>query len=196
VGAGIALVTAIDVEGFFASRALAGSFTVANLGTLSAWGAPAAARTAVVAEGTGFVPAAPGTQIDGTSVVLDQISPRILDLSVYYDPDTLEPVASGGNQLVFVSFDDVAGAPPGIASGEVAWGLAGTRNDGETTTAGTYTTRGVEVSDLSAVAGVDLGGSAGRLRFSLRPPSAANRIVFFAESLGTFATGYALPAEE
>jgi hypothetical protein len=52
----------------------------------------------------------------------------------------------------------------------------------------------VEVTDLNTVAGNDLGGSAGRLRFSLRPPSAANRIIYFAESLGTFATGYALPA--
>jgi hypothetical protein len=51
------------------------------------------------------------------------------------------------------------------------------------------------VSDLSTVAGVDLGGSAGRLRFSIRSPSAANRIIYFAESLGTFATGYALPAK-
>jgi hypothetical protein len=194
--AGVALVTAVDGEGPFASRVLAGSFTVANLSTSSAWGAPAAARTAVRSEGNSFVPVAPGTQIDGTTVVLDQISPRTLDLSVYYDPDTLEPPASGGNQLVFVSFDDVAGEGLSIVGAEVAWGLAGTRSNGETTTAGTHTTSGVEVTDLESVAGVDLGGSAGRLRLSLRPPSAANRIVYFAESLGTFATGYALPAEE
>ena len=195
-GAGIALVTATNDEGLFASRSLAGSFTVANLGTLSAWGASAAARTAVQANGGRFVPVAPGTQIDGTTVVFDQISPQTLDLSVYYDPNSLEPVASGGNQLIFISFDDVAGGPPAIASGEVAWGLAGTRSNGDTTTAGTHTTRGVEVTDLNTVAGNDLGGSAGRLRFSLRPPSAANRIIYFAESLGTFATGYALPAQE
>jgi hypothetical protein len=197
-GAGIALVTAVDAEGgAVTSAALAGSFTVANLGTLSAWGAPAAARAAVELDGGQYVVnGTAGEPIDGTSLVFDQISPRTLDLSVYYDPDTLEPAASGGNQLVFVSFDDVAGNALSVVPGEVAWGFAGTRSDGTTTTAGTHTTTGVEVTDLESVAGTDLGGSAGRLRFSLRPPGAANRIIYFVESLGTFATGYALPAEE
>jgi hypothetical protein len=198
VGAGIAVVTAVDAEGgAVTSAALAGSFTVANLGTLSAWGAPAAARAAVEESGGQYVVSGTaGEPIDGTTLVFDQISPRTLDLSVYYDPDTLAPVASGGNQLVFVSFDDVDGNALGIVPGEVAWGLAGTRSDGTTTTAGTHTTTGVEVTDLEAVAGSDLGGSGGRLRFSLRPPAAGNRIIYFVESLGTFATGYALPAEE
>lgn len=196
-GAGIALITAVDDEGApIASGAVAGSFTVANLATLSAWGAPGAARAAVVPRDGEYVVSSDGSVIDGTTIVFDQISPRTLDLSVYYDPDTLAPAPSGGNQLIFVSFDDVDGKGLGIVPGEVAWGLAGTRSDGTTTTAGTHTTTGVEVTDLEAVAGSDLGGSAGRLRFALRPPGAANRIIYFVESLGTFATGYALPAEE
>jgi len=195
-GPGVAIATAVDGAGApFASRALAGNFTVANLATQSAWGSPAAARIAVQQTDSTWTTVAPGTTIDGTTVVFDQITPENLDLSVYYNPATLQPVEDGGNQLIFVSFDDTAKSALGIASAEAAWGLSGSRNDGQITTAGTFTTSGVQVSDLSSVAGVDLGGSAGRLRFSIRPPSASNRFIYFAESLGTFATGYALPAE-
>jgi len=192
--AGVAFATAVDAGGApIASGALAGNFTVANLATSSAWGGPAAAREAWRREGLAFVDAEPGAIIDGVNVVLEQIAPTAVDLSVYYDPASLEPAAAGGNQVIFVSFADVSGLPGGAARQGSSWQIRATRNDGGEISASTHQTEGVEVSHLAALVGPGVEGAAGSLRL-WTDAGAANRLVFFQESLGTFATGYLLPA--
>src|SRR5205085_3148104 len=63
--AGVAFVTAVDTAGApLVTRALTGSFTIANLQTGAAWGSVAAARSAVKVEATD--PARPSAQ-SGTS---------------------------------------------------------------------------------------------------------------------------------
>jgi hypothetical protein len=52
---------------------------------------------------------------------------------------------------------------------------------------------GVQQSDLLAIGGAQVAGASGGIRFDAAD-GAGNRMVFFAESLGTFATGYLLPA--
>ena len=73
-----------------------------------------------------------GTPIDGTAIRLELLQPDTLDLAVYYDPDTLEPVADGGNQVILVSFADLADASGGAMAAPFAWDVAVTRNDGTT----------------------------------------------------------------
>lgn len=191
-GPGLAVAYAVDASGLpIVSRALAGNFTVANLATESAWGAPGAARSARLARG-GESPS-PGTVIDGAALLLDQIRPDAVELAVYHDPDTLESASAGGNQLVFVSFDDVAGRAPEVRGAAMRWVATATHNDGDALAAAAFDTSGVTVSHLEAVVGRGVRGAAGHLELTARTPWAGNRLVFFAQSLGTFATGYLLP---
>lgn len=184
--AGIALVTAVSAGEPVVSRALSGSFTVANLATSSAWGAPAAARAA---HSAGGAPAL-GTTIDGSQVVLQAFAPRAADLAVFYDPDSLAPAELGGNQVVLISFD-AAGVEP--APGETTWRIRTTRNDGSLVSDVSRTFGGVAVQDLASLAGDEVRGAAGRMHFRVTGDAARNRLAYFVESLGTFATGYLLP---
>jgi hypothetical protein len=185
---GAAFVSAIDEAGEArVSRALAGSFTVANLATGSAWGAPAAARRAVVVDGGQVTTPALGTAIDGDLVRLQRIRPTGLDLAVYYDPTTLEPAEIGGNQLVLLSFDG-DGAP--VAASTV-WQLDAHRSDGVAFSAAPITVSGVSLTHVTALLGEAAEGAAGSIHFATED-GAHNRLVFFVQSIGTFATGYLL----
>ena len=197
-GPGVAFATAVDSVGRpVASHALAGNFTVANLGTESAWGAPAVARVALRSTGgNGFAPANPGDEVDGTSVFFEPLRPRTAELSVYYDPATLEASELGGNRVIFVSFDDVSADPLAAVAGQTTWRLVGTRSDGATTTGGAYSTAGVDPTHLEALVGSAVRGSAGSLHLEVEGATDSNRVVYFVESLGTFATGYSLPTSE
>lgn len=204
---GVALAFAVNGSGAaLVSRALTGNFTVANLATGSAWGAPAAARSALEfpmpvepASGEGpsgvpYVEPPLGTIINGTTVFLQPIQPQRLDLAAYYDPNDLEPVAESGNQLIFLSFADVSGATYSATPASTSWGVHAVRNDGTLIADTTYGLSGVNVSDLASVAGSGVNGASGSIEFSaLSSPPAVTRLIFFAEALGTFGTGYLLP---
>jgi hypothetical protein len=188
--AGAAFVSAVDDGGqALVSRALAGSFTVANLVTGSAWGAPAAARRAVAVDDEDVTTPALGAAIDGALIRLQRIRPSALDLAVYYDPATLEPAAIGGNQLLLLSFDDDSDGTPVAAP--TIWQLDAHRADGSALTAEPTTVSGVSVSHVAALLGDAAEGSAGSIHFSTED-GAHNRLVFFVQSIGTFATGYLL----
>lgn len=187
--AGAAFVVAIDdAASPVVTRALGGSFTIANLTTGSAWGAPAAARRAVASGATSTLPA-PGTPIDGDDVRLRGIRPARVGLSVYYDPSTLEPAALGGNQLVFLSFDDDGATPVAAVT---TWSVDGRRSDGSGFASDDVAVSGVLLSHLEEIVGSAASGAAGSITFDTAG-GATSRLVFFSESLGTFATGYLLP---
>ena len=189
---GLAVATAVDgAGGAIAAGTLAGNFTVANLTLGSAWGAPAIARHARVVASGARAPV--GASIDGRDVVLEAVRPAAVELATYFAADTLDRPEAGGNQLIFVSFDDVAGAVPEVASAAMRWVVDGTSGDGMPIAAPAVDTGGVEVSHLEEVLGDAAAEASGRLELVARTPSADIRLVFFAQSLGSFATGYLLP---
>lgn len=188
---GLAVATAVDDEGgAIASGALAGNFTVANMTLGSAWGAPAIARRSRVVATGSRAPA--GVAIDGKVVVLETQRPGAVELATYFAADTLDRPEAGGNQVIFVSFDDVEGFPPEVASAAMRWSVDGTRNDGTPIGAPAIDTSGVEVTHLEELLGSAASDVSGRFELVARTPSADNRLVFFAQSLGSFATGYLL----
>jgi len=199
---GVAIATAVDHAGkAIVTRALSGNFTVANLQVSSAWGAPAAARSAVFSGGP-FLRALPissipdtGTVIDGTTVVLPAIQPTNAHLAVYYNPETLAPASLGGNQLIFIAFEDVPGEVYSAQVAATTWSVTANRNNGAPIgPIDAFVAGGVSVSDLVSVAGTDVNGASGSMSFNTLPSAAAvNRFIFFTETLGTFATGYLLP---
>ena len=195
---GVAMAFAVDGGGSpVVTRAITGNFTVANLLTGSAWGSPAAARAAL--RNTGGTLSLPtiGTAIDGSSVFLPPIAPNLVDLAVYYDPESLAPVANGGNEVIFVGFTDVPGAAYTAVAATVDWTLQATRGDGTPIGGGTFTATGVEVKDLETLAGPGVNGAAGSMQFGATAVvTPTTRLVFFAEALGTFGTGYLLPTLE
>ena len=190
--AGVAFATGVNEVGTaVVTGALGGNFTVANLATGSAWGAPAAARSAV--NGDGSFPAL-GSVIDNQTVSLRPIRPTGLELAAYYDPDDLAPTMLGGDQLIFVNFEDVAGLPLRAQLATTDWNVFATRADGSTIANTAFTATGVVVTNLATVLGTDVGGSSGSIRFtSFVFGERQTRLIFFAESLETFGTGYLLP---
>jgi hypothetical protein len=199
---GIAFATAVNDAGqSIVSRGLVGNFTVANTTTGSAWGSPAAARSAIHPPAPGATACSPkapaptlGTVVDGGTVLFAPIQPATADLASYYDPATLAPVELSGNQLIFLSFVDVPGPAYAAAAAPTKWGFSGVRNSGEGIPAATVNVSGLVVSDLVSVAGAGIGGSSGALTFTADASSAPlTRLIFFTETLGTFSTGYLLP---
>ncbi|MEB2283159.1 MAG: hypothetical protein OZ922_00615 [Myxococcales bacterium] len=189
---GVAFATVIDGSGTgITSWALSGNFTVANLATGSAWGAPALARSAVHDDGT--FPS-PGSIIDNTVVSLPAICMPGLELAAYYDPDALAPSDDGGNQLIFLSFEDVAGTPLGVQSATTDWSVYGLRSNGSLLANTGFSGTGVVVTNLVTVLGADPSGSSGSILFESTPYCGRRTsLIFFAEALGTFGTGYLLP---
>lgn len=188
---GVALATTVNGEGQpIASGSLAGNFTVANLLTGSAFGAAGAARSALDGNGD---PLPLETVIGTQSGILQQIRPRTALLAAYYDPATLAPAANGGNQLIFINFGDTY-APFGAESGSTTWNVFATSSNGIGFPDRVLTVGGVSVTDLASVLGPGVNGAGGGITFGAESESpGVNRLVFFAEALGTFGTGYLLP---
>jgi len=159
--ASVALATPVDLARHqpITTSAMIGSFTVANLLTGSAFGSPAAARSASRRDGS----TQNGEVIDGATYILQQIRPDSARLVGYYDPASLAPVANGGNQLIFVNFEDSYGPAFGATIGGTTWTAFATRSDGVALPPATFISNGVTVSDLASVAGPGVNGSAGSL---------------------------------
>lgn len=190
--AGVAIATTVNGAGEpIATGSLAGNFTVANLLTGSAFGAAGAARSALDAAGD---PLDSETVIGPQNGVFQLIQPRTALLAAYYDPATLAPAANGGNQLIFVNFVDRYESTYGAAIGSTSWNVFGVSSNGIGFPDNKLTTAGVVVTDIAAVLGAGANGSAGGITFIAESGDpGANRLVFFAEALGTFGTGYLLP---
>lgn len=188
---GVAIATAVNLSGQpIATRALTGNFTVANLLTGSAFGAAGAARSAVGDGG----PLDVGQVIGLENGVLQNIRPSGVLLAAYYDPASLAPVSASGNQLIFVNFEDTYTPTYGASIGSTTWTAIATRGNGAGISNNLFTANGVTVTDLASVAGPGVNGAAGSLTFTSNAISPGlNRLVYFAESLGTFGTGYLLP---
>lgn len=189
------------------TRAVAGNFTIANLATNSAWGAAGAARHAFVdpavvtaSEAAPLAPPTPveppyGVPIDGIHVWFQPIQPTDLDLAAYYTPNLLAPAASGGNQLIFLSFADAPGTPYTATPSSTAWNVRASRSNGTQFPVTSFGAAGVVVTDLASVLGPSVEGSAGGIAFSALPTTErVTRLIYFAEALGTFGTGYLLPS--
>lgn len=188
---GVAFATFLDSDGRpISTGAMVGSFTIANLLTGSAFGAPAAARTAFRSNGLSNK----GDLIDGVIATFQRISPDTARIAGYYDPTSLAPPTIGGNQLIFVNFEDSYAPAFGAASGSTTWDVFASRSDGFLLPRQVFTAAGVSVSDLASVAGAAVNGAAGSLTLVAQVGSpTVNRLVYFAESLGTFGTGYLVP---
>ena len=191
-GAGVAIATTVDGSlRPIATAALAGNFTVANLLTGSAFGASGAARSALDDEG---IPLIDETVIGPETGVLQAIRPNTALLAAYYDPATLAPAANGGNQLVFVNFVDNYGESYTAASAFTRWNVFASASNGTAFPDGILTTEGVVVTTLQSILGPGANGSAGGITFVADDATiGVNRLVYFAEALGTFGTGYLLP---
>lgn len=134
-----------------------------------------------------------GTTVDGAAVLFRPIQPLALDLAAYYDPNDLAPVDRSGNQLIFVSFADVPSPTYTATPASTTWGVVATRNDGMSIASTTFGASGVNVTDLASVVGAGVNGASGSIRFEAVPSvNPVTRLVFFAEALGTFGTGYRL----
>jgi hypothetical protein len=192
---GIAVASVLDASGFpiHFAQALAGNFTVANLATGSAWGSPAAGRSAI--QLSNQQPPANGTIVNGSLVIYQLIEPTSLALAAYSNPEFLSPVQDHGNQLLFVNFKDGVGAGSPLTAATTNWGMIVTRGpEGEILGAAVEVT-GVVERDLVSILGTEVNGSSGGGGFDINSGGTenANRLIFFVQALGTFGTGYLLP---
>lgn len=171
---------------------LTGNFTVANLATGSAWGAPAAARSARYAIDGALVPL--GEVVDGVNIVYQSLQPQTLTLAAYYDPRTLAPVAAHGNQVIFVNLKNAATKGASVTAGSTTWTVDGAGQEGALPIFTTVTVNGVTEMDLVSLVGEAANGGPGRFFFNTADTDIGeSRLIFFVQSLGTFGTGYLLP---
>jgi hypothetical protein len=193
---GVAFATIVDELGnpIHVSESLMGNFTVANLATSSAWGGPALGRSARLAADDSEP--TDGTVVDGTTVAYQTIQPFLLPLGTYYDPRSLAPVEAHGNQLIFVNFIDSTGVGSPVTSASTTWSILATKGeDGQLVRNTPITVSGVTEFDVVTLFGEGANGSAGGAAFlTADRPAGLSRLIFFVQSLGTFATGYLLPA--
>ncbi|MBM4245218.1 MAG: hypothetical protein FJ148_15620 [Deltaproteobacteria bacterium] len=193
--AGLAVVTPVasagNLQPIVPPRPLIGGFTLANLALGAGFGQNPFARFAVTGGGQ---PAAPGSNVDGSSVRYERFTPGVLAIPAYFNPDTLSSPQNDGNRVLLAAFTDQYGVPFDVdplttgytATFFNAGGLKITEQAGQLT--------GVLPSDLQALAGsANIGGSSGKVFFSV---DAGNGNVFglFAQSVGTFAAGQSMPA--
>jgi hypothetical protein len=135
-----------------------------------------------------------GTVIDGANVLLPPIQPSAADLAVYYNPDSLAPAELGGNQVIFVTFEDGVGVPFHAARGDTEWTLDAVRDTGVPIKTKPLQTSGVAVTDLVTLLGSGARGQRGSIIFEAEAsPKRLTRLVYFTQTLGTFGTGYLLP---
>jgi hypothetical protein len=194
---GIAIASILNEQNLpIHNRVLQGNFTVANLATGSAWGSPAAGRSA-----RDFIGREPpiGTIVDGVSTKYQIIQPDALVLATYYNPQTLAPVADHGNQLIFVNFLDGIGDGVGVSApltpASTNWLFFVRRGADGTATSAQVEVSGVTERDLVSVLGTEANGTPGGGGFVRGAGTEnANRFIFFVQSLGTFGTGYLLPS--
>ncbi len=172
--------------------ALSGNFTVANLATGSAWGAPAPARSARIATNGATAPL--GAVVDAQQVVYESVQPTLLTLAAYYDPRTLAPVSAHGNQVIFVNLRNATSKGAFVTAGSTAWSIDGAGHGGGPPIFTTVPVSGVVEFDLVSLVGEAANGAAGGLIFSTSDARGDDsRFIFFVQSLGTFGTGYLLP---
>jgi hypothetical protein len=188
---GIAVATIVDESGnALEFPALSGNFTVANLATGSAWGAAAAARSARNASDGSA--AERFSIVDGTNVVYQTIAPQSYILAAFYDPRSLAPASAHGSQVIFVNFAN-NGSGGAVTTATTKWVIAANRSE-LSIFFDFVTVSGVSDIDLVALLGDDANGSAGGIIFRTDDADAGDsRLIFFAEALGTFGTGYLLP---
>lgn len=193
---GLAVAHAIGPSGEpVVSQALAGSLTVANLSTSSAWGATATARIAVELDGGETQLPPTGDVIDGENVLLRAVRPESVVLPLYFDPDSLDPAELDGNQIVFLTFNDEPGIPFRATARGTTWAIEAHKSDGTPLSSADWTSEGVVVSDIVSVLGEESRGSAGSATLRTVAGGAYNRILFFTQSLANFGTGVLLPEE-
>lgn len=185
---GLAVATITDEAGrALEFPALTGSFTVANLATGSAWGAPAAARSARNVSDGAIVQL--NTVVDGTTVAFQSFQSRDLILPNFYNPQTLAPVSAHGNQVIFVNFAN-DGSGGAVKTSTTAWRIDATRANQEIFS-DTVTTFGVNDVDLVTLLGDGANGSSGGIFFRTDDIDVGDsHLIYFAEALGTFGTGY------
>ncbi len=194
---GIAIASILNDQGLpIHNRVLQGNFTVANLATGSAWGSPAAGRSA-----RDFIGQEPpnGTVVDGVNVKYQIIQPDAVVLATYYNPQTLAPVADHGNQLIFVNFLDGLGDGVGFSApltpASTNWLFFVRRGADGTAVSTQVEVTGITERDLVSVLGAEANGTPGGGGFVRGAGTEnANRFIFFVQSLGTFGTGYLLPS--
>lgn len=194
--AGLAVVTPVvgsdDLTPVVPPQPIVGGFTFANLQLSSGFGQNPFARSAVSA-GSG-APAAPGTQVDGVSVVYERFDPGILNIPVYFDPATLAPPANDGNRVLIAAFADGYEGAFSISPVSTQAAVTFFDNAGVRIAENSVSIDGVLFSDLqSASGGAAIEGSSGKVFFEVNAQG-GNVFGLFSQSIGTFAAGQRMPA--
>lgn len=209
------IVNQVDHTPVIHARPLTGGFTLVNVSLGAGFGQNPFGRLAV-AQGAGTRPTTlvgNTTVVDGTAVAYQEItpptSPRPVTLSeapsltvpVYFNPQTLSPVANDGNRLYMVSFQDqyAAGVGPdgaarfNVTPQNVLVTYCFFDQTGNLFFVDSFALSGVVFNDLQSLAGVVPLIAPGRLEFLITPPGGTNIFGLFSQALGTFAVGQRLP---
>lgn len=193
--AGLAVVTPVrseqDLTPVVPPQPIVGGFTLANVSLRSGFGQNPFARFAVNSSG---VPQAPGTIVDGATVVYERFDPGILTIPAYFDPATLAPPENDGNRVLLAAFADDYDGAYGLSPVSTTASVTFLNNDGvRIVDQNPVAVNGVLLSNLQSISGgANIDGASGKVFFEVNA-NGGNVFGLFSQSLDTFAAGQRMP---
>ena len=186
------VVSAQDPTPVVPPEPIVGGFTFANLSLSSGFGQNPFARSAV--RSGSLARPAPGTEIDGSSVVYQRFDPGILNIPVYFDPATLSPPENDGNRVLIAAFADEYGGGFGVAPVRTEAAVSFFDGAGQLIAENSVWVEGVFFSDLQTMAGnAAIDGGSGKVFFEIGAKG-GNIFGLFSQSIGTYAAGQRMPS--
>ncbi len=183
---GVALVTPVAGGAAVVPPApLTGTFTLANLSLESGFGQNPMGRMAV--DSTGEL-APVGAAVDGASYSYQTISPDVLSIPVYYNPNS--GGEGSGNAIILVAFDDSYEGGFSITSRSLTPITAFFNNQGVEVAVSEFGVDGVYLGDLEGTAGAAL-TSSGKVFFDV-DSLGGNVFGLYNQSLQTYSAGQRL----
>lgn len=193
--AGLAVITPVmsleNLTPVVPPHPLVGGFTLANLSLMSGFGQNPFARFAVNAFG---VRQAPGTVVDGASVVYERFDPGILTIPAYFNPSTLAPPENDGNRVLLAAFSDDYDGAYGLSPVSTTASVTFLNNVGQRiVNQNAVPVNGVLLSNLQEISGgANIDGASGKVFLEVAS-NGGNVFGVFSQSLNTFAAGQRMP---
>lgn len=191
--AGLAVVTAVESGShrpIVPAEPLVGTATLANIPLQSAFGENPVGRLAVGSNGDR---ASPGTQVDGTTVAFQRLTPSMLIVPLFFNPTQLGPVENDGNRVVLVAFRDEYGSRFDVASHTDTMDARIYGSEGSLVARKDVAVQGVHPTNAQAIASPIPLSASGKIVFDV-DAGAGNVFGLFSQSLGPFGAGHRLPA--
>lgn len=169
---------------------LVGGFTLANVPLDSGFGENPVGRLGVLASGAR---ATPGQVVDGATIRYQRLTPDVLMVPVFYNPEQLAPARDDGNRVILAAFADQYGDRFELAPASTGAEATVFDPSGALLASAVVQIAGVTLTSVQEIGGDQLISRSGKIFFDV---NAGRNNVFglFSQSLGPFGAGQRMPS--